>query len=80
MNDVLAAVCIFASIGHAQQPSRVDFSPPDILIGKVPTIDARTTRAITGGDISALNHKLIDDPMEARALIGQGSGGRWGSE
>lgn len=75
--DVLTAIGIFATIGHAQQSLGIDFPPPDILIFKVPTINARSARPITSGDISALDHEPINDPMKRRAFIGQRVFARW---
>lgn len=72
-NDILAAIAIFASIRHAQQTFPIDLSPPDVLIGKVPAVNACSACAIAGRNISALDHKSIDDPMQRRAFVGQRS-------
>jgi len=67
-NEELTSVCIFACIGHAK-PSSTIMIELEILVGKSFSIDALTTHAVAGGEVAALNHEILDDAMEFRALI-----------
>lgn len=64
MDNSLTAIGTLPSVGHAYQPFLVDLSPPDVFILKVPSIDASPACTISGGNISALDHELINDPMK----------------
>lgn len=62
--DSLTAVCAFPSVRHAYQPFLVNLPPSDILVLKLPTVDTGPTSTISSRDVSALNHELVNDPME----------------
>ena len=68
---VLTAVRISPSIRRTHQTRCVHLSPAHILIFKVIAVDARGTRAIALGDITSLNHELVDDSMEWRFCVRQ---------
>lgn len=63
-------VLALTSIGHTQQPPLgvLDF---EVLISKLLAIDTHPARAIPPGEVPSLDHKVLDDPMEATALVGQ---------
>lgn len=69
--DLLAAVGISSSVRHTHQTCRIDLSPTNVLVYKIPAIDARPSCAITSGDITTLYHELVNDPMERRMLVCQ---------
>ena len=41
----------------------------EILILKVPAVDGSTASAIAFCEVSALDHKILDDAMKRRALV-----------
>lgn len=61
---------VFASIGHAQETLFGMFDGK-IFIIKLVAVDGFPASAVEVGEVSALNHKVWDDTMEARAPIAE---------
>jgi hypothetical protein len=56
----LTAVGGLSTIGHAHQAGSVHVAPPQVLIFKIFSIDAVTTRAIAARNVAALDHELVN--------------------
>ena len=75
IDNSLTAIGAFPSVGHTHQPFLVDLSPSYILVLKVPSVDACPTSTISSGDVPALDHELVNDPMKRRQFVRQRIGG-----
>lgn len=70
-DEKLTAIGAFPSVGHAYQSFLVNLSPSDVFIFKIPSIDACPACTISSGNISALDHELVNDPMKRRQFVRQ---------
>lgn len=68
---VLTIVGVLSSICHAYQSFSVDLSPADVLICELFTIDRLPTSAISFGNITTLDHELVDDSVECGELVSE---------
>ena len=67
-NEELRAIGVSSRIGHGQQ-IRFAMRINEGFIIKLPAVDRHTTGPITLRHVSALNHKVLDDPMEGTTSI-----------
>ncbi|RFU24760.1 hypothetical protein B7463_g11574, partial [Scytalidium lignicola] len=71
-NKELTPVRIRPSISHAQQPGRIMLQH-EILVGELAgAVDGRGARAIAVDEVAALTHEVLDDAVEAAALVALG--------
>ena len=68
--DSLTTVRVFPSVRHAHEPFLINLPPSDTFISEFAAVDTCSARSIPGGDVSALDHKFIDDAVERGELIG----------
>jgi hypothetical protein len=63
-------VGIFAGVGHAKETlfRMLQF---EVLVFKFVSVDGFSTRSITLGEITTLDHELLDDTMEPGAFIAE---------
>ena len=73
-NEELATVGAGAGIGHAKQERLLvhDFK---VLVLELLAVDALAAHAIALGEVTALDHELLDDAVEAAALVVKGLSG-----
>lgn len=43
----------------------------EVLVGKLGAVDGLAARAVVVGEVAALDHELLDDAVEARALVAE---------
>ena len=65
----LRSVGVGTRVGHGEDTGTV-MLVDEVLIGELGTIDGETTGSISSGEVTTLCHKVRDDSMEGRALVG----------
>lgn len=68
---LLATICVFTSVRHAQQSLLVYISPADVFIGKLAFVYRVSTSSIAFRDIPTLDHEVVYHSMEGRHLVCQ---------
>mmetsp|Transcript_47837 Transcript_47837/g.97364 ORF Transcript_47837/g.97364 Transcript_47837/m.97364 type:complete len:206 (+) Transcript_47837:82-699(+) len=69
-DEKLRAVGVGTSVGHGQQ-ARAGVLHLEVLVGKLHAVDGLATSAVEVGEVTALEHEVIDDTVEDGALVGQ---------
>lgn len=70
-DEELAAVGVFAAVGHGQQAGRVVFQDEVLVRKRTAAVDAQDTGAVAVNEVAALYHEVLDHAMEARVLEAQ---------
>jgi len=73
-NKELRAVRSRTSISHRQH-ERLGVLQLEVLISELLAIDALATSAVSAGEVASLAHKILDNAVEARALVVKGLAG-----
>lgn len=68
-DEELTAVGCLSAVGHAYQTCSVHVAPAQILIFKVTAVDAVAASTVAAGDVSALDHEVVDDTVEGTERI-----------
>jgi len=66
----LGAVCVLSGVGHRQE-TRLLMLEAEVLVGKLLAVDRFAASAVTASEVTALEHKLGDDAVEARACVAE---------
>lgn len=61
---VLTTVCISSSVSHADEASRVNLSPADVLVLELFTVYRSAPGTIALRNVAALDHELVDDAVK----------------
>jgi len=67
-NEKLGAISILASVSHGEDTG-TSVGELEVLICETVTIDRLATSAVVVGEVTALDHELLDDTMKSRALV-----------
>lgn len=67
-DEKLRSVSVFSGVGH-RQPTGAIMLQLEVFIGEPLTVNATATSTVALGEISTLNHKVSDDPVEFTALV-----------
>jgi len=67
-DEELGSVGIWTSVGHAEK-ALLGVLQLEVLIWEFFTIDGLATGAVVLGEVTALDHEVLDDTVEDRALI-----------
>jgi hypothetical protein len=59
---------VFACVGHAEK-TLASVLELEVLIGELLAVDGLAASSITLGEVTTLDHELLDDTVEGRALI-----------
>lgn len=59
---------ILARVGHGQQ-SLLGVLQLEVLVGELVAVNALSASTIALGEVTALNHKVLDNAVEGRALV-----------
>lgn len=66
----LAAIRILAAIGRTYQTRRIHVSPFQVFVLKLAIVDARRACAVSFGNVAALDHELVNDPVKGHLGVG----------
>lgn len=67
-NEELASVGVTASVSHGEHTGTSVFQL-EVLVRELATIDGLAAGTVALGKVTALNHKVLDNSVERRALI-----------
>ena len=67
-DEELRAVGVLSTVGHAEETLACVLEL-EVLIGELGTVDGLAACAISGSEVSPLNHELLDHAVEGRALV-----------
>ena len=68
-DEELAAVGVLSGVGHGQQPTPLVLQL-EVLVRKLLTVDGLAPRAVALGEVTALDHEVLDHAVELGALLG----------
>lgn len=68
-DEKLTSVRVLATVRHRQQPGRVVFEREILVRKRTRAVDADHAGAVAVHKISALDHEILDDSVENRALV-----------
>jgi len=69
-DEELGAVGVRASVGHGHETGTTMLEG-EILISELLAVDGLATGAVTAGEITTLQHEVLDDTMEGGALVAE---------
>lgn len=67
-DEELRSVGVLAGVGH-RQPSSAVVLQLEVLVGEALTVDRAATGSIATGEVTALDHEVLDDAVELAALV-----------
>merc|ERR1711997_347833 len=67
-DEELRAVGVLASIGH-RQPAGALVLQSEVLVLELVPVDRLSASSVSSGEVSALEHEVLDDSMEGAALV-----------
>ncbi|GIX62261.1 pentatricopeptide repeat-containing protein [Babesia caballi] len=67
-DEELRVVGVGAAVGHAEQPA-LGVLVDERLVVELVAVDADAARAVAVGDVAALHHEALDEPVELVALV-----------
>lgn len=67
-NEELRSVGVLSGVGHAQK-SGASVLQLEVLIGELLAIDRLSAGSVALGEVSSLDHELLDDTVELGALV-----------
>lgn len=70
-DEELRSVGVLASVGHAQ-PAGAIVLQLEVLILEALAVDGATAGAVALGEVTALDHEVLDDAVELAALVAAG--------
>jgi hypothetical protein len=68
---LLAVVRILSPIRHTHQPRGINFSPANVLIFKLSSVNRYPACSVAFDDVTALDHELIDNTMKPGQFVRQ---------
>lgn len=60
----------FARVGHAEN-ALLGVLELEVLVGELLSVDGLSTSSIAVGEVTTLDHEVLDDTVEGRALISE---------
>ena len=69
-DEELRAVGVRAAVRHGEE-ARTRVLQCEVLVGEALAVDGLAARAVSGGEVSALDHEVGDDAVEDGALVPQ---------
>ncbi len=67
-DEELGAVGVGAGVGHGKQVG-AGVAELEVFIGELVAVDGNTATAVEVGEVTSLNHKVLDDAVEIRTLV-----------
>jgi len=69
-DEELGPVGVPAGVGH-RHPAGAQVLQLEVLVGELVTVDGLASGAVSPGEVSALEHKTVDDPVELGTLVAE---------
>mmetsp|Transcript_10871 Transcript_10871/g.22629 ORF Transcript_10871/g.22629 Transcript_10871/m.22629 type:complete len:367 (+) Transcript_10871:69-1169(+) len=69
-DEELGTVGVWPRVGHAQH-ARSSVLKVEVLVGEGSAVDALAPRSVSCGEVSSLDHEVLDDSVELAALVSE---------